>query len=41
MACAIEALRSLGFYINVKRMGGATQADFESALDYHDYLRDV
>ena len=41
MACAIEALRSLGFYINVKRMEGATQADFESALDYHDYLRDV
>ena len=37
----IDMLRSLGFYINVKRMDGAIQADFESALDYHDYLRDV
>ncbi len=37
----IDMLRSLGFYINVKRMNGAMQADFESALDYHDYLRDV
>ena len=41
MAEKIDMLRSLGFYINVKRMDGAMQADFESALDYHDYLRDV
>lgn len=37
----LRMLRSLGFYITVKRMENVTQADFESALDYHDFLRDV
>lgn len=41
MASPIDMLHSLGLYITVKMKDGATQTEFESALDYHDYLRDV
>ncbi|MBQ3288815.1 MAG: hypothetical protein IJH50_05335 [Kiritimatiellae bacterium] len=37
----LNMLHSLGFYIQVKRSTGATKADFESAPDYHDFLKDI
>jgi len=36
-----EMLKSLGFYVNLKKVDGALKTDCQSAADYHMFLSDV
>jgi len=41
MPNSVDMLKSLGFYVNCKKVGGALKTACQSVHDYHDFLADI